>query len=53
MIKKLRQFDSYIASTAIYKAIDAICNILLVFSIFMLVILAVAHQVTILNALNN
>lgn len=53
MLKKIRNFDSWVASTQIYKTIDNICNILLVFSIFILVILAVAHQVTILNALNN
>lgn len=53
MKQKLKQFDSYIASTAIYKAIDAICNILLVFSLFILVILAFAHQAQLLTALNN
>lgn len=52
-VKKLQSFDAHLASTRIYKAMDAICNILLVFSIFALVIMAVAHQVTIINALNN
>lgn len=45
--------QNHIASTAIYKAIDSICNILLVFSIFALVILAFAHQAQLLTALSN
>lgn len=51
-ILKIRNFDSWVGSTSIYRVIDSVCNILLVFSLFMLVILAFAHQVQILNALN-
>lgn len=53
MIKKIQSLDEHVASTRIYKAIDSICNILLVFAVFALVILAVAHQAQILTALNN
>ena len=52
LINKIRQFDADIASTKIYIAIDSICNILLVFAVFALAILAVAHHVSIINALN-
>lgn len=53
MIKKLQRLDNYVASTRIYKAIDAICNILLVFAVFALVIMAVAQQAQVLTAFNN
>ena len=53
LINKIRQFDANIASTRIYFLIDNICNILLVFAVFALVILAVAHQAQVLTALSN
>lgn len=53
MFNKIRNFDSWVASTQIYKIIDNICNILLVFSVFALVIMAIAQQASILTALNN
>ena len=53
MIKKIQSLDEYIARTTAYKAIDTICNILLVFAVFALVIMAIAHQAQLLTALNN
>jgi hypothetical protein len=52
LINKIKQFDAHIASTSIYRAIDRICNILLVLAVFALVIMAVVQQASILSALS-
>ena len=53
MIKKLRQFDNYIASTVIYRTIDAICNYLLGFCAVCVFIMALKQVVQIYLALGN